>query len=229
MDACVQFKQWNDIWPNRKRDIVSGHQRYKSSLTMEKWISNRAGSEKKLGRALAGRNGRRRKTDSSHTRHFSNNYYPFPSGEKRKRNVFYAPARSYTHTYVHSWLSCKSCSTGAFFLVSSISLSLSLSVSFYLLSLSDEERSRENARQNEPARKKGRMIKGPRWKEGCATSHRNRKRKKERERERVRDEMCNERGREIRWKKKTGCNPLCGNGPFSFVGTKQRVSYPTRK
>jgi len=42
------------------------------------------------------------------------------------RNVFYAPARSYTHiTYLHSGLSRKSCSTGAFFFFSLLSVSLS--------------------------------------------------------------------------------------------------------
>lgn len=51
------------------------------------------------------------------------------------RNVFYAPARSYTHiTCLHSGLSRKSCSTGAFFFFSllsgPLSLSLSLSLSF---------------------------------------------------------------------------------------------------
>lgn len=47
------------------------------------------------------------------------------------RNVFYALARSYTHiTCLHSGLSRKSCSTGAFFFFSLLSGPLSLSLSF---------------------------------------------------------------------------------------------------
>jgi len=54
-------------------------------------------------------------------------FLPLPSFLFPLRNVFYAPARSYTHiTCLHSGLSRKSCSTGAFFFFSLLSGALFL-------------------------------------------------------------------------------------------------------
>lgn len=69
---------------------------------MQKWTSEVLSAGRHIGTAVVRiekvARVPERKSDGPHTRHFSDNYCPFPPlPPPPRRNVFYAPARSYTH------------------------------------------------------------------------------------------------------------------------------------